>query len=452
VTDSSTIFALASGAGRAAVAVIRISGPDTAEALRALAGRLPRPRETRLAAFRDPESGEVLDRGLALWFPGPKSFTGEDMAELHLHGGRAVIAGAVAALSKIPTLRPAEPGEFARRAFLNGKLDLTAAEGIADLVAAETEAQRRQALRQMEGEFGRLLESWRERLVRALAHVEAGIDFAEDVSEAERSDAAGVAGVALEIARHLDDAGRGERLREGFSIAILGPPNAGKSSLLNRIAGRDAAIVSKQAGTTRDIVEVHLDLGGLPVALADTAGLRDAVDEVESEGVRRALAKAEAADLKLVVIEAPNAAKIDSVTKRIIDSGAIVVANKSDLCLGESANDIRELVGSLGCGGKAVVAVSAKTGAGIGELLGLIEREVAESLMPASGGAAITRARHRNALQDCVAALGRFEGAQAPELAAEDLRLAVRALGRITGRVDVEDILDVIFRDFCIGK
>ena len=364
-----TIFAVASGTGRAAIAVLRISGPSAAEAVHLLSGPLPPPRYARLSALKDPESREILDRGLVLWFPGPASLTGEDMAELHLHGGRAVVAAVVAVLSKIPDVRPAEPGEFSRRAFHNGKFDLTAAEGIADLVEAETEAQRRQAMRQLEGAFGKLVESWRERLVKALAYAEAAIDFAEDDPAVTKGDWRGeVAAVAEEIRRHLDDERRGERLRDGFEVAILGPPNAGKSSLLNKLAGREAAIVSRQAGTTRDVIEVHLDLGGLPVVLADTAGLRESTDEVESEGVRRALARAEAADLKLAVIDASSGAKIDSETKRIIDARTIVVASKRDL-LADGGGYLEKILALAA----RSLAVSAKSGDGIAELLAVID-------------------------------------------------------------------------------
>lgn len=438
--------------------MLRISGPNTSEALRALIGPLPPPREARLVRFHDPESKETLDRGLVLWFPAPGSFTGEDMAELHLHGGRAVAGGLVAALSRMPGLHPAEPGEFTRRGFLNGKFDLTKVEAIADLINAETESQRRQAMRQLEGAFAKLLESWRERLVRALSYAEAAIDFAEDdaaVGTAKTKELA--AGVAAEIAKQLDDGRRGERLREGFEIAILGPPNAGKSSILNCLAGREAAIVSARAGTTRDVIETRLDLGGFAVTVADTAGLRQARNDIESEGVRRALARAESADLKLVVVEAPFLAqgKIVSSTKRIIDADTIVVANKTDLWRGDESvlDRIESVLRSWNSPALALVAVSAKTGDGISDLLRVVERAVAENLD--KGGAeapAITRARHRAALEECLAALKRFAAANESELAAEDLRLAVRAIGRVTGRVDVEDLLDVIFRDFCIGK
>lgn len=449
--EATTIFALSSGAGRAAIAVIRISGPEAASALRALTGHVPPPRTAKLVKLYDPDSGDLLDNGVVLLAPGPKSLTGEDVVELHLHGGLAVVAGVSGALSRMRGLRPAEAGEFTRRAFLNGKLDLTEVEGVADLVNAETEAQRKQAMRQMAGEFGRLAESWRDRLMQALAHTEARIDFAEDDPEAKRS-AGDVAGVAGEIRRHLDDGRRGERLREGFAIAILGPPNAGKSSLLNRIAGREAAIVSTQEGTTRDVIEVHLDLGGLPVSLADTAGLREAADEIESEGVRRALARAEAADLKLVVIAADEAGKLDAAAKRVVDASTVIAANKADLAPERTAAQIKSALESQGAAAKDVLLVSAKSGAGISELLARLETEAREGLGGGGAAPAITRARHREALESCVSALERYQSAAEPELAAEELRAASHALGRITGRVDVEDLLDIIFRDFCIGK
>jgi len=454
---SSTIFALASGPGRAAIAVLRISGPKASQVLRALIGPLPPPRHARLARFRDPETNETLDQGLALWFPSPQSYTGEDMAELHLHGGRAVVAGLISVLSRLPDLRPAEPGEFSRRAFLNAKLDLTEVEAIGDLVDAETEAQRRQALRQLEGEFGRQIEAWRDRLVRSLAHMEAAIDFAEDdpsiSADKLRAD---MEKLDREISECLKDNRRGERLREGFSVAILGPPNGGKSSLLNRLAGREAAIVSERAGTTRDVIEVHLDLAGLPVILADTAGLRETSDEIESEGVRRALQRADSADLRLLVLEALKVSAIDSISKQVVaeskrnaGSPIIVVVNKCDLVsdVDKTINNIRDLLNGKNF---PVIPVSALTGGGILDLLNALERTAFESL--AGGPSAITRARHRAGLEECAAALARFAHAKEPELAAEDLRLAARALGRITGRVDVEDLLDVIFRDFCIGK
>ena len=302
-----TIFALSSGRPPAAIAVVRISGPRAGDALRALTGRLPAPRQAALARLRDPESGEIVDEALALWFPGPNSETGEDTAELQLHGGRAVIAAVFAALSRIEGLRPAEAGEFTRRAFENGKLDLTAVEGLADLIGAETEAQRRQAFRQMKGLLGDRAESWRKRLIEALALVEARIDFSDEADVPEELVAPALNAAQQlrdEIAEALAGAARGERLRDGLVVAIAGPPNAGKSTLLNRIARREAAIVSPIPGTTRDVIEVHLDLDGYPVTLLDTAGIRDSADPVEQEGVRRARDRAAAADLVLWVVDA----------------------------------------------------------------------------------------------------------------------------------------------------
>src|SRR4249919_156216 len=302
-----TIFALSSGRPPAAIAVVRISGPRAGEALKALAGRMPEPRKAGLARVRDPATGEAIDEALALWFPGPNSETGEDMAEVQLHGGRAVVAAVLGALGRIEGLRPAEAGEFTRRAFENGRLDLTAVEGLADLIGAETEAQRRQAYRQLKGLLGDRAETWRARLIEALALVEARIDFSDEADVPED-----LIGPALVIAHSLRDeiaqallgAARGERLREGLVVAIAGPPNAGKSTLLNRIARREAAIVSPIPGTTRDVIEVHLDLGGYPVTLLDTAGIRDSDDPVEQDGVRRARQRAGAADLVLWVEDA----------------------------------------------------------------------------------------------------------------------------------------------------
>ncbi|HEV7371066.1 tRNA uridine-5-carboxymethylaminomethyl(34) synthesis GTPase MnmE [Arenibaculum sp.] len=442
--SADTVFALASAPGRGGVAVLRVSGPRAGAALEALCRRpLPRPREAVLAGLVDPGTGEAIDRGLVLWFPAPRSFTGEDVAELHVHGGRAVVSALVEALSALPGLRLAEPGEFTRRAFENGKLDLTEAEAVADIVAAETAAQRRQALRQLDGALGRLYERWRDRLTRALAHLEADIDFPDEdlpggVAMAVRPV---LAGLAAEIAGHLDDGHRGERLRDGVAVAILGAPNAGKSSLLNALARRDVAIVSERAGTTRDVVEVHLDLGGWPVTLADTAGLRDATDEIEGEGIRRALDRAEKADLRLAVFDATALPALDPRTLALLGPSTIAVVNKADRAPGLDA----------GAAVPGALAVSAATGAGLPALLERLTGMVADGL-DAAGPPALTRARHRAALEDCRAALSRALDAPLPELAAEDVRLASRALGRITGRVDVEDLLDVIFRDFCIGK
>jgi tRNA modification GTPase len=440
-----TIFALASAPGRAGVAVLRISGPEAGPVLARVAGVLPPPRRAARRRFADPRTGEAIDDGLALFFPGPRSFTGEDVAELHVHGSRAVIAALIDALAALPGLRLAEPGEFTRRAFEHGKLDLTAAEGLADLVAAETAAQRRQALSQLEGALGRLYEDWRSRLLRALAHLEAAIDFPEEGLPDELSAAVRASAAALraEIAGHVADGHRGERLRDGVGVAIIGPPNAGKSSLMNALARRDVAITSAVAGTTRDVIEVALDLGGYPIVLADTAGLRDAADSVEEEGVRRARARAAAADLRLLVLDATE--PIPALPAEVTDRNTIVILNKVDLAIGDAADRADRL------GAGPALRLSVLTGSGMGELLGRLQQEVATRFAPVDAPL-LTRARHREALAACVVALDRFGEQSAVELAAEDLRLAAQALGRITGRVDVEDVLDIIFREFCIGK
>lgn len=428
-----TIFAFASGAGRAAVAVMRISGSGTGDVVAALCGNLPVPRRASLRRLRQGEV--VLDRALVFWLPGPASYTGEDSAELQLHGGPAVVAAVAEALVALGA-RPAEPGEFTRRAFLQGKLDLTAAEGIADLIAAETEAQRRQALRQAEGGLAARHAEWALRLTRLLARQEAFIEFEEE-DLPEELDARVAADAALlrgEMAALLAEGTRGEKLREGLAIAILGAPNAGKSSLLNALVGRDAAIVSARAGTTRDIVEVRMILAGVPVTLADTAGLREATDEIEAEGVRRALARAEAADLRLLVFSAD--AEPDAATLALRGPDTLVVVNKADL--GAAVPE-----GGIG--------VSARTGQGL-ELLRAELEAAAVARAGLSDTATLTRPRHRAALREAVEWLERLPDAGLPELRAEALRNALRALSRLTGRVDVEQVLDLVFSEFCIGK
>ena len=463
----STIFAPATASGRAAIAVLRISGPNAGDALQALAGDLPPPRQAsrrRLTAA----DGEALDDALVLWFPGPASYSGEDAAELHLHGGRAVVAAVLEALAALPGLRPAEPGEFTRRAFENGKLDLTAIEGLADLVAAESEAQRRQALRQLDGALSKLYDSWRDELLHALAMMEAAIDFSdEDLPEDMISSVHHeIRGMLQGLTLHLEDDHRGERLREGLFVTIVGAPNVGKSSLLNRLARREAAIVSHHAGTTRDVVEVHMDIAGLPVILADTAGLRASVesedhrvDEVEQEGIARALARATTADLKIAVFDATIWPTTDEKTRMLVDKNTMVIVNKLDLI--NNNNEIDQGDEALrGAGAKildrTVWPLSCRDGRGLEGFLEALEAAVTARLVPGMS-VALTRARHRAALEDCAAALERFlatgeEELAAPELAIEDLRLAARALGRIVGRIDVEDLLDVIFAEFCIGK
>lgn len=438
-----TIYAFSTAPGKSAIAVLRVSGPAAAESIRHLTGRDP-PKPRMAALRRVSHGGERIDDALVLWFPGPKSETGEDMAEFHLHGGRAIMASALAALAELPGYRAAGPGDFTRQAFDNGRLDLTQAEAVADLVEAETAAQRRQALRQMDGALGRLYESWREQLVASLAHLEAAIDFPEDdlpasvLAQLNHN----IQWLQKEITQYLDDHRRGERLRDGFSIAILGAPNAGKSTLLNFLAGREAAIVSARAGTTRDVIEVHLDIAGYPVILADTAGLRAADDEIEAEGVRRAIDRASTADLKLVLFDAGRWPAVDPQSRAQLHENALAILSKADLA---------QLPEEPAIEGFPALPLSMKSGAGAQELLKRLEEVVGERFSPGPLPE-LTRRRHREALEDCRAALQRAEAAGSPELKAEDLRLAARSLGSITGRVDVEELLDRIFRDFCIGK
>lgn len=443
MTDRDTIYALSSGRPPVAVAVVRISGPRAGDALKALIGKIPEPRRAMFARIRDPQSGEIIDEALALFFPGPKSETGEDTAEIQLHGGRAVIAALFAALAAMDGLRMALPGEFTRRSFENGKLDLTAVEGLADLIYADTDAQRRQALRQLQGLLGNRAEAWRRRLVEAQALAEAGIDFSDeaDVASSVTAQALSAAtSLQKEIAEALSDAARGERLREGLVVAIAGPPNAGKSTLLNRIARREAAIVSPLAGTTRDVIEVHLDLSGYPVTLLDTAGIRETDDPVEREGVMRARARAAAADLVLWVVDtADEAAPIPA-------ANVIVVRNKIDLIAR------REPTETSGEKTQKRFDVSSTTGEGLEPLLKALAAFAADTL-GSREPALVTRERQRLLLEEASEALKRAAAESAREdIFAEELRLAARALGRLIGRVDVEDILDVIFRDFCIGK
>jgi tRNA modification GTPase len=433
-----TICAQASGAGRAAIAVIRISGPATGEILRALCG-LPAARHASLRTIRDPRTETLLDRGLVLWFPAPASFTGEDMAELHVHGGRAVVANVLDAALSIDDVRLAEPGEFAARAFENGKIDLTEVEGLADLINAETDAQARQALAQAGGSLRRLYESWRGQLLRAQALAEAGLDFADEADVAANvttNVGAIVAELILQISNHLADR-RGEHLRDGFRVVIVGAPNAGKSSLLNALARRDVAIVSEEAGTTRDIIEVHLDLDGLPVILTDTAGLREAGGKVEVEGIRRALARVEAANLVVWLIDAkkPVSAPPEPLARGRVPF--LAVRNKIDLASVGAAEGI---------------SLSAKTGEGIDTLVAELKARAREALVAGAESPAVTRARHRAELEGALAALERSRTAGPSELKAEELRIAARHLGRLTGNIDVEEVLGAIFSEFCIGK
>jgi tRNA modification GTPase len=454
-----TIFALSSGRLPAAIAVVRVSGPRAGDALAALARKMPAPRQAMLARLRDPadaaasgggSAGEPIDDALVLWFPGPRSETGEDTVEFHLHGGRAVVAALVRALGAMEGLRPAEPGEFTRRAFANGKLDLTGVEGLADLIGAETEAQRRQAFRQLRGLLGEQAESWRTQLISALALVEAVIDFPDegDVPDDLVGPARDIARQLYgEIGARLDDGHRGERLRDGPVVAIAGPVNVGKSCIINRLAGRAAAIVSPHAGTTRDVIEVHLDLGGYPVTLLDTAGLRDSADPVEQEGVRRARARAAEADLVLWVVDA---AAADPMPPPVDFGGRSpetwVVLNKCDIAQHDCSK-------AAEFHGRRWLELSAKTGQNFAKLLKMLE-EYLDANFATDHSVLVTRARHRHLLESSRQSLGRAlaepEGRE--DLIAEELRFAARDLGRLTGRVDVEDVLDVIFRDFCIGK
>lgn len=443
-----TIFAPATASGRAGVAVIRVSGPKAGKALTRLGGTVPDPRKLVRLKLQDPIHNDVLDDALVAWFPSPHSFTGEDVLELHIHGGRAVMDGVLGALNGIGGLRPAEPGEFTRRAFDAGKLDLTQAEALADLVDADTRAQARQALRQMGGALKSRYEDWRTRLIQSLAHLEAVIDFPDEDLPEETAKALwdSVEKLDAEIATHLADDGRGERLRDGVHVAIIGPPNAGKSSLLNMLAKREAAIVSETAGTTRDVIDVHLDLGGYPVRVADTAGLRDTDDAIEDEGVRRAKLQADQADLVIALFDGAVYPDRDPATEALINDHTLVVVNKADLL-----EQAREQELNVENGWAATYFVSVKTGFGLEHLIGKLTERVAD-LCESGTDVPLTRARHRAALEDCREALARSQQITLPELAAEDLRLAMRALGRITGHVDVEDLLDVIFGDFCIGK
>lgn len=450
-----TIFALASAPGKAGISVIRISGSNAENVVRAICPNADKiinsPRMAIRSLLTEPNTNNILDDSLVIWFTAPNSFTGENVVEFHIHGGRAVQQSIFDVLTTIEDVRLAEPGEFTRRAFENSKMDLTEAEGLADLIDAETEAQRKIALRQMGGELCNLYEEWRTSLTHSLAHVEAYIDFSETEEDIPDDVTNSIYENALslkdKIQNHLDDGHRGERLRDGFEIAIIGAPNAGKSSLLNKITQRDVAIVSTTAGTTRDVIEVSLNLGGYPVIIADTAGLRETSEEIESEGIKRALQRAENADLKIAVIDGKNRPNIDEITKKQIDDNTIVVINKADLQKAQNCDNVA---------GVKPITISAKTGEGIGRLLETVTKFVADK-MEIGASPVLTRTRHRVALEECVDALQRTTLSKThisdeTELAAEDIRLAARYLGRITGKIEVEELLDVIFSNFCIGK
>ncbi|CAN0165482.1 unnamed protein product, partial [Phaeothamnion confervicola] len=452
---SDTICALSSAPGRAGVAVVRVSGPLARTCLERMAGPVPEARTATLRTIRDPgrdpgcdpDTGQDIDRAIVLLYAGPSSFTGEDVVEILLHGGRAVVARVLAALQSLGC-RLAEPGEFARRAFENGKIDLVEAEGIADLIDAETEAQRRQAVAQAGGVLSQLYDNWREQLIGAMALAEAAIDFSDEADVA--ADAIGQSrAIARDLAQridvHLKDGRRGEILREGFRVVIAGPPNAGKSSLLNALARRDAAIVSPEPGTTRDVIEVRLDLEGLPVIVSDTAGLRAAAGAVEAEGIRRTLERGREADLVVWVVDAT--APVWDVPDELADAGLVeTVLNKVDIAPSGllDAQDTRST---------SILRMSAGTGEGLSALVERIAQLAGARISP-DDGPVITQARHRAALEDCARSLQDHlaQSVLSPELAAEDLRRAAHALGRITGRVDAEDVLDQVFGRFCIGK
>jgi tRNA modification GTPase len=430
-----TIFALSSGRAPSAIAIVRVSGPQAATALTSLAGRIPPPRVATRALLHDPH-GRPVDDSVVLWFPGPASATGEDVAEFHVHGGRAVLAALFAAFAEFEDMRAAEPGEFTRRAFENGKLDLTEAEGLDDLIHADTDRQRRQALRQLKGLLGDKARDWRTRIIEASALIEAGIDFSDegDVSAELIAPArAKIVALSEEIQEVLAAQGKAERLRDGLVVAIAGPPNVGKSTLINQLARREVAIVSPYAGTTRDVIEVQLDLDGYPVTVIDTAGIRETNDPVEQEGVRRAQARAAEADLVLWLVDAPGAGHRHQAATPVW-----TVRNKIDLDTEKSEADFE---------------ISAGRGDGIPTLISALV-SFAQDFFGSEEGGLIVRDRQRKLLQQTAASLQRsilmFE--QGEELAAEDLRGAAYSLGRLLGRVDVEDILDVIFREFCIGK
>ncbi len=442
-----TIYALSSGPGISGVAIVRISGKDTASVVKILTGKsLPAPRMASLRKINKIDTSELIDEGIILWFPGPESYTGEDMAEFHIHGSKAVIDALHASISKIQNCRLAEPGEFTKLAFQNGKINLLKAESIADLISAETEIQRQQAIKIMNGKSADKFNNLRKKLLKILSYVEAKIDFPDedlpkDILNYIKKD---FDDVYKNIIKILDDQKVGERIREGFKIAIIGPINAGKSSLLNHLSNREVAIVSEIAGTTRDVIETHLNIDGYPVIVSDTAGIRDSKNEIEKKGIKLALKTAEDADLRLVVIDAKSV-DFTSVLKNLLDENSILVVNKSDLIKGELNSEIKKFYPIL---------ISVKENLNIDELILKIKNKLKNKFIT-SDDILITRERHRQHLEQCLDNLKNFSiknDAEDFDKAAEDLRLATRHLGMIVGKVDVEEILGSIFNDFCIGK
>ena len=442
-----TIYALSSGPGISGIAVIRVSGKNTAEVIKKLTGsKLPPPRVATLKKFNKNGKKELIDEGVIIWFPGPNSYTGEDLAEFHVHGSRAVIKAMHSAISKINNCRLAEPGEFTKRAFQNGRINLLKAESIADLISAETEIQRKQALKIMSGKSSDQFNLWREQLLKILSHVEAKIDFPDEnlpknIINAIRKTSNNI---LIEIKKTLNDQKVGERIREGFRIAIVGPTNSGKSSLLNYLSKRDVAIVSEIAGTTRDVIETHLNLDGYPVVVSDTAGIRDSKNEIEKMGIKIALNRAEDADLKLVIVSAKNV-NFTGVLKGLLTKNAVLVVNKSDLMKGKFNSKFKKY---------EHVLISIKKDSNLNKLISKIKNKLKNKFTTAED-ILITRERHRQNLINCVHHLEKFEkkkSTQDFDKAAEDLRLATRHLGMIVGKVDVEELLGSIFNDFCIGK
>ena len=442
-----TIYALSSGPGIAGVAVVRVSGKETLKVVKLITNDdLPTPRVATRRKMNNINTNELIDEGLVIWFPGPQSYTGEDLAEFHVHGSRAVVAALHASISKIENCRLAEPGEFTKRAFQNGKINLMKAESIADLISAETEIQRKQAIKIMNGKSSDKFNSWREKLLKILSHVEAKIDFPDEdlpkeiLHEIKQTSEQ----VSNEIQKVLKDQRVGEIIREGFKIAIVGPSNVGKSSLLNYLSKKDVAIVSEVAGTTRDVIETHLNLDGYPVIISDTAGIRDSKDEIEKKGIKLALNRAEEADLRLVVIE-PKNLDFTGFLKGLFDENSILVINKSDLLLKNLDEQIKKL---------EHVLISIIKNSNLDILINKIKNKLKNKFI-SSEDILITRERHRQHLEQCVEHLKNFNDKKKNDYldkGAEDLRLATRHLGMIVGKVNVEEILDSIFNDFCIGK